>query len=253
MKNSTTRFTDRVESYIKFRPHYPVALIESMKRECRLNRNSIVADIGCGPGFLAEPFLENGNRVFGIEPNQPMREAGERLLQRYPHFASIEGTAEATNLPAQSIDLITAGQSFHWFDQRRARLEFSRILKPDGYVVLVWNERRTDATSFLRAFEQLILKYGTDYKEIRHENVYEDIAGFFAPGEYALNIFDNHQRLDFTGLKGRLMSSSYVPAPGDRNFEAMIFELRTIFDQHRQADEVILEYDTKVYFGQLKN
>jgi ubiquinone/menaquinone biosynthesis C-methylase UbiE len=253
VKDPTKRFSNRVENYIKYRPGYPDALIDLLIEECGLTRQSVIADIGSGTGILSELFLKNGNRVFGIEPNAPMREAGERLLERYSKFSSIEGSADATTLSDDSVDFVSAGQAFHWFDQKLARDEFSRILKPSGWVVLIWNERRIGSTPFLRAYEQMLLKFGTDYEEVRHERVYQDVESFFSPRGFKLKTFDNLQSFDFQGVKGRLLSSSYVPAPGHEEFEAMLEELRNIFEEHQDAGKVAFEHDTKVYFGQLKN
>ena len=144
----TERFSDRVADYVRYRPGYPPELLECLQRNCGLRPQWVVADVGSGTGLLAKIFLENGNRVFGIEPNAAMRAAGEEFLRGLDQFTSQEGRAEATGLPARSVDLITAGQAFHWFDRRRARAEFERILKPGGWVALVWNERRT-STPFL--------------------------------------------------------------------------------------------------------
>src|SRR5437773_2428243 len=157
MSDPTKRFSNRVGNYIKYRPDYSGAIIDLLNEECGLNQQSIIADIGSGTGILSELFLKNGNRVFGIEPNAPMRGAGEKLLERHSKFTSIEGSAEATTLPDDSVDFVVAGQAFHWFDQKLARDEFSRILKPSFWVVLIWNERRTDSTPFLRAYEQMLL------------------------------------------------------------------------------------------------
>ena len=253
MSDPTKRFSDRVENYIKFRPGYPDAVIDLLTEECGLNRQSIIADIGSGTGILSEPFLKNENQLFAIEPNASMREAGEKLLEHYSKFTSIEGCAEATTLLDDSVDLIGVGQAVNWFDQRLARDEFSRILKPNGWVALIWNERRINSTPFLRAYEQMLLKFGTDYQEVRHERVYQDVESFFSPRGFRLRTFDNGQCFDFQGVKGRLLSSSYVPAPGHEVFEAMLEELRSIFEEYQKAGEIVFEYDTKVYFGQLKN
>ena len=253
MSDPTKRFSNRVENYIKYRPGYPDAVIDLLTEECKLTQQSIIADIGSGTGILSELFLKNGNRVFGIEPNVPMREGGEKIIEQYPKFVSLEGAAEAITLSDHSIDFVVAGQAFHWFDQQSTRAEFSRILKPSGWVVLIWNERRIDSTPFLRAYEQMLLTFGTDYQEVRHERVYQDVESFFSPREFKLRTFDNLQSFDFQGLKGRLLSSSYVPAPDHQDFEAMLEELRKIFEEHQDAGKVAFEHDTKVYFGQLKN
>ncbi|MDP8950409.1 MAG: class I SAM-dependent methyltransferase [Actinomycetota bacterium] len=158
----TQRFTNRVDHYVKYRPSYPRAALDLLKTECGLTSASLVADVGSGTGILSELFLENGNRVFGIEPNERMRETGERRLGRHPRFTSVAGTAEATTLDGDSVDFVVAGQAFHWFDPERARAEFSRILKPGGWVALVWNLRRKDATPFLAAYERLLEVYRTN-------------------------------------------------------------------------------------------
>jgi len=249
--DAVRRFSNRVDDYSKYRPGYPRAIIDFLSAECGLTPDAVIADVGSGTGILSEVFLKHGNRVFGVEPNREMRIAGERLLADYARFTSVEGSAEATSLPDQSIDFITAAQAFHWFDRERARAEFARILKAGGWVLLLWNERRTDGTAFLRDYEGLLLTYGTDYKEVRHENVYEDIAAFFAPQNFELKSFENQQVFDYEGLKGRLLSSSYVPAPGQPHFNEMLDALSLIFEAHQQNGRVVVEYDTRVYYGAL--
>ncbi len=118
MKDSTKRFSDRVENYIKYRPNYPKEMVGALKIECGLRSDSMIADVGSGTGILTRLFLENGCRVLAIEPNQEMREAGERWLKGYDGFTSVEGTAEATTVASQSVDIVTAGQAFHWFPPR---------------------------------------------------------------------------------------------------------------------------------------
>ena len=249
--NPVERFSNRVEAYSKYRPGYPPVIVDFLATECGLTADSVIVDVGSGTGILSELFLKYGNSVFGIEPNREMREAGERILATYQNFASIDGSAESTLLNDKSADFITAAQAFHWFDRKKTRTEFARILKPDGWVVLLWNERRTDSTPFLRDYEELLLTYGTDYKEVRHENVDENIAEFFAPQNFQLKSFENKQVVDFEGLKGRLLSSSYVPAPGQPLFTEMLDALALLFEVHQQDSQVVIEYDTRVYYGRL--
>jgi ubiquinone/menaquinone biosynthesis C-methylase UbiE len=251
MVDSINRFTTRVENYVKFRPTYPSSIIDLLKSDCGLTGTSMIADVGSGTGILTEMFLKNGNTVFGVEPNGPMRAAAEGLLGNYPQFKSINGSAEATTLDSQSIDFVTAAQAFHWFDQTRARAEFARILKPHGYVALIWNERRLDSTPFLRAFEQLLLQYGTDYQKIRHENGTGQIADFFAPQEFRRESFENIQTFDFESLLGRVQSSSYTPEPDDPKFGPMIASLQEVFEEHQQRGTIAFEHDTRIYYGRL--
>jgi SAM-dependent methyltransferase len=196
-------------------------------------------------------ILENGNPVFAVEPNSEMRAAGEQLLRSYPNFTSVAGSAEATSLPERTIDIVTAAQAAHWFDREKARREFVRILKPGGWTVLIWNERKTGATAFLRDYEKLLLTYGTDYGEVRHERTTAEIAGFFAPARFQSQTFAMRQDFDYPALEGRLLSSSYTPQAGHPNYEPMLAELRRIFDARQLKGRVSLEYETRVFYGQL--
>jgi ubiquinone/menaquinone biosynthesis C-methylase UbiE len=251
MTNPVSRFSSRAESYAKYRPGYPAGVLDILESKCGLTRESVVADVGSGTGILAEILLEHGNPVFGVEPNEAMRVVAEDMLKSYKQFVSVDGSAEATTLGDASVDFITAAQAFHWFDREKTKLEFRRILKPEGWVVLLWNERRLDSTPFLSAYEDLLLRYGTDYHEVRHENVAGKIAEFFAPESFKLENLDNVQYFDLKALQGRVKSASYTPEPGDPNYDAMASELKKIFYAHSKEGTVTFEYDTRVYYGHL--
>jgi SAM-dependent methyltransferase len=252
MSDSTKRFSSRVDNYIKYRPGYPAAVIELLRRECGLAPASQIADIGSGTGILTELLLKNGSVVFAVEPNPDMRQAAERLLGGHSNFHSVNGTAEATTLPPQSMDIIVAAQAFHWFGRGRARQEFLRILKPGGRVALIWNDRRTDSTPFLQAYEHLLQECSLDYRAVDHKQIDAAAIGeFFAPAAFKAASFENQQVFDFEGLKGRLLSSSYAPEQGHPKHEAMLRELSEIFEKHARQDRVVFEYDTVVHCGQL--
>lgn len=248
--NPKTRFSNRVENYVRYRPGYPSEIVTLLCDECGLTDKSAVADIGSGTGKLSELFLNAGCRVFGVEPNKEMREAGERM--DFPNFVSIDASAEGTTLPAHSVEFVTAGQAFHWFDRDRCRAEFLRILKPEGWVVIIWNDRRDDTTPFLVAYELLLEQFGTDYAQAHHrrDDNPEVIRAFFGI-EPRFKNFRSVQQFDFEGLKGRLLSSSYAPVAGQPKHEEMLAELKRIFDMHQQNGIVAFEYDTHVYYGHL--
>jgi len=251
--DSKERFSNRVADYIRYRPGYPSAVRDILRAECLLKSGHWIADIGSGTGFLSEVFLKNGNRVFGIEPNEAMRQAGEEYLAEYDSFVSINGSAEATSLEAASVQFVVCGQAFHWFDQNAARNEFRRILKPDGWVVVIWNERLTDTTPFLREYEALIRKFNTDYTKVNESYPREEqMRAFFGDNEFHAHEVPNFQEFDFDGIAGRLRSSSYMPVPDHANFTPMMDELRRIFDAHNTAGRVRLEYTTRIYLGQLQ-
>lgn len=180
-----------------------------------------------------------------------MREAGERLLKRYERFQSINATAEETRLASASVDFVTAGQAFHWFDEEKAKREFKRILKPGGWVALVWNERREDATPFARDYEMLLRNYGTDYEEVGHKRIDREALRPFFGKDFHSETFENSQSFDFEGLKGRLLSSSYAPEAGHPQHAPMLLELQRIFDAHQADGQVAFGYDTNIYYGHL--
>ncbi|MCO6452180.1 MAG: class I SAM-dependent methyltransferase [Caldilineales bacterium] len=246
----TERFSSRVEDYVRYRPGYPAGIIELLRADCGLTSDSSIADIGSGTGKLAELFLAAGIRVFGVEPNREMREAGEQSLADYTNFTSIAGTAEATTLPASSFDFVTAGQAFHWFDQTAAATEFRRILKPKGWVVLVWNERST-VSPFQQDYEQLLLTTCADYAQVTHRNVSaDDIRLAFDLDPFGNAQFENFQDFDFSGLQGRVLSSSYAPQPGHPDYPALIAGLEKLFAQYQTNGLIRFAYDTQVYYGQ---
>jgi SAM-dependent methyltransferase len=250
--NSTSRFSDRVENYVRYRPGYPAQVLDALRSECGLGREHVIADIASGTGIWTRMLLGNGNPVFGVEPNAEMRQAGERLLAGYANFRSVAGSAEATKLGDASVDFVTSAQAAHWFDRGRSRREFARILKHGGWLVLLWNERLTDSTPFLHAYEQLLLDFATDYADVRHERTTESVNEFFDPLPYRELGFENRQEFDYAGLEGRLLSSSYAPGPGHLKHEPMLAELRRLFDGHARNNRVSFEYKTRVYFGQLR-
>ncbi len=250
-KSPTSRFSDRVENYVRYRPGYPAEVLDLLRAECGLRPSHIIADVASGTGVFTGLLLENGNSVFAVEPNTEMREAGAHQHRSHDSLVSVAGTAEETILRSASVDFVTAAQAAHWFDLPRARAEFVRILRPGGWCVLIWNERRTATTPFLRDYEQLLLTYGTDYKEVRHERTTAMIQEFFAPARCEERVFDLRQRFEYEGTAGRLLSSSYVPLEGHPGYAPMMQELQRIFRLHAQDDKIEFEYNTRVYYGHL--
>lgn len=251
MSDSTERFTSRVANYVRYRPRYPDAVIARLSQECALTRSSLVADVGSGTGMLSALFVANGNQVFGVEPNTAMRAAAEMAFCDQPLFESRNGTAESTGLDGHSVDFVTAGQAFHWFDRDASHREFSRILKPGGWVALVWNERSTSASAFDADYERLLETFAVGYAFVNHRNIDANSLRTFLTGGMKLATFGNSQRLDFEGLKGRLLSSSYAPEPGHAQYDTLLRQLELVFSAHKTGDHVTIHYDTNMYFGQL--
>ena len=251
---STHRFADRVDNYVKYRPHYPQEMLDFLLTEKIITTNSVVADIGSGTGISSELFLKLNLEVYGVEPNKEMRQAAENSLKSYKNFHSIEASAERTSLKDRCVDVIIVGQAFHWFDKELCKQEFKRILKPNGHVVLMWNDRRTDSSDFLRSYEDFLQACSTDYQNVNHKNTQEEkiLTAFFGEGKYKEKWFYNFQEVDFAGLKGRVLSSSYMPNEGHQDYDHMIYCLKKVFARYQQNNLVRLDYDTKIYYGQLQ-
>ncbi len=210
---------------MKYRPSYPVDIIEYLRQNFHLDNSDIIVDVGSGTGISAEIFLKEGFTVIAVEPNKEMREQAERTLRGYSGFSSVAGTAEATTIPENTADFIIAAQAFHWFDKRTSRDSFKKLLRKDGIVVLIWNERLTE-TAFEKEYDQLIVKHAVDYTRVNHRNIErKDIDAFYAPQQCQLHTFGNHQSFDYNGLKGRLLSSSYMPLNSQPGFDEMLKEL----------------------------
>jgi SAM-dependent methyltransferase len=248
--DSKQRFSNRVADYIRYRPGYPSALWGLLADKCGLRSGHVVVDIGSGTGLLSKLFLDHGNSVFGVEPNNEMREASQEFLRKYSNFTSINGSAEATTLADASVDFVTVGQAFHWFEPEATRWEFQRILRPRGFVVVAWNDRRISETRFGREYEELLVRYGTDYTRIKE--AYPEAAAmenFFGCGAVHSRELPNFQEFDFEGLAGRLRSSSYAPKEGHTNYAPMVNALEKLFEANQVDGHVRMTYTTQVYFG----
>ena len=248
--DSKQRFSNRVESYVKYRPGYPKEMLDALYANLGIGAASSIADVGAGTGIFSKLLLERGSQVIAVEPNTEMREAANEALGGHAGYRSIQGSAEETGLPDQSVDFIVCAQSFHWFDQGAAQVEFRRILKPEGKVALIWNTRLTEGTVFLEGYEQLLKTYGTDYQQVNHRNLSsEALSSFFKTGEMQEARFTNRQIFDYDGVSGRLSSSSYTPTPVDPRYTLMMKDLESLFERTKHNGTVFFDYETEVFWG----
>lgn len=251
MKAPTERFSDRVDDYVKHRPTYPPEVTEALRRECEIGRDGVVADVGSGTGIFSALLLEAGWAVWAVEPNAPMRQAAEARLGGRAGFVSVAGSAEATGLPSASVDLVTVAQAFHWFRPEETRREFARILKPGGWVALVWNQRAT-STPLQAEYEAMLFKYSAEYAKSGHRKQDDAVlARFFSPDGYRKLVFENGREQDLASLKGLLRSSSYAPKEGTPEFAPMMAELEEIFARHSVKGRVRFAYETRMFLGRV--
>ena len=249
MKDSTERFSDRVDNYAKYRPAYPEKILDYLK-EYNFSGSSVIADAGSGTGKLTELFLKNGNRTYAVEPNPDMRNMADSLLNKYANYVSINGTAEKTALGNASVDFVVVGQAFHWFDADKALNEFRRILKINGVLVLIWNDRKLD-TGFLIEYDSILKKYSKDYGEITHRNISDEVIEKYYSGDYKKYTIDNYQEFNFTELMGRFSSGSYTPKEGTDEYKDSYRSLEKIFHKYETNGKIVFKYDTKIYAGRI--
>ena len=246
----TKRFTGRALFYSTSRPSYPSRILNILKTEIGFDETYVVADIGSGTGLLSELFLTNGNRVIGVEPNNDMRIFAENRLGKFPSFLSVKGTAERTSLQTANIDLVTVGQALHWFDCEAASKEFARILKLNGHVCIVYNDRNNE-DSFMKEYDQIVSKYARNRANVPTiDHAY--LSRFFKNRKYAKFSISNEQLLDSEGLLGRMTSASYMPSPSDeKRFAALKGEVAGLFRSYEELGMVRMLYDTTVFLGKL--
>lgn len=248
MKDSTQRFTDRVADYVKYRPSYPLEVIQTLEQKAGLSPDKVITDIGSGTGIFTQQLLATGCKVQAIEPNAAMRAAAEELLGGYPTFTSVNATAENTSLPDHSVDGITAGQAFHWFDRLATKFEFRRILRPKGFIALVWNNWQDDSSAFINGYTKLLEDWGTDYQRVSRTSIDDAaIRQFFHPRSFEKFNFQNCQTFDFESLKGRLLSSSYTPQTGHPKHEPLVEGIRELFEAHQIDGKINFNYKTTLY------
>jgi SAM-dependent methyltransferase len=250
--DTAARFDNRVADYVRYRPDYPPALLDWLRSSFGITPAWNVADIGAGTGISSALFLAAGHVVTAVEPNAAMRAAASARLGDNPHYRALAGTADATGLADASVDLVGVAQAFHWFEPVATHREFARILRPHGLAAIWWNSRRLAGSAFLEGYEALLRHFGTDYAAVaeRH-NDDAFMRAWFGPGLRGSACFDHRQRLDFDGLRGRLLSSSYAPAAGHPDHAPMLRALRELFDATARDGTVDFDYDTRVFAGEV--
>ena len=247
-----TPYQGRAEYYGRARPTYPNLVITHLEEAGFLQRGMEIADIGAGTGKLSRLFLKAGYSIAAVEPEVDMREVAQRDLASYPDFHLYPGSSRAIPLLDQSVDLIAVGQAFHWFEQSSAKREFLRVLRHPKKLVTVDNRTVSGLETFwgtlrefLRAFI-IDIPISSPYKGDRDAGR----AEFFF--RHKLVTFPNNQILDFEGLKERVLSISNKPLSSHSMHEPLMDALRQYFDSHQQNGTVTLEYETRVFYGELR-
>ena len=249
-RDPTQRFSGLADAYARYRPTYPAAAIDFVLGRCGLRPGGVLVDVGCGTGIASRIFAARGLRVIGIEPYADMcaQASAEPVAAGATAPEYRDGRAEATGLPTASADAVLAAQAFHWFDPAAALPEFHRVLRPAGWVVLLWNTRDNGDT-FTAAYGRLVWSL-TDRG--RTPEMHEDSplalrrSPLFEPHDPAF--FANEQVLDEDGLLGRAFSASYAPKETERR-AAYAAALRELFRDNARHGRVALRYRTEVHLA----
>lgn len=248
-KSSVSRFSHRASLYDQFRPHYPPELVAFLQERIAPSSGKAIADIAAGTGIFTEQIAQWGNTVFVVEPNRSMRRLARRRLTGFENCVFVDGTAESTGLPDQSVDMVVSAQAFHWFDLTKTKAEFKRIGRESLLVAVVWNLRNTDSP-FEEAYESLIRTYGIDYLRVSQRRMdTEEVLSFFAPDSAEYRIFGHADFLTFTQFCGRILSYSFMPEETSPVYEEMLAALTALFERHQQEDRVRLSYRTRLFIG----
>lgn len=252
MLKGTEVFSSLAQDYAQYRPGYPSEVMSVLANDCGLTQESIIADIGSGTGNSAKLFLEAGYQIIGVEPNREMREFGERLLAEYPKFTSLEGSAESIPLDNKSIDLIIVGQAVHWFDIDRAKVEFHRILRPGGWVAVMWNDRRSDVTLFTKEYEAITSKLAALHpSQCNSRSISSAPECILDKSSIRTANFPHTQSFDLQGLLGRARSSGFVPQPENSYHKEATALITDLFSRHQKSGQIEFHYITRLYFGHI--
>jgi ubiquinone/menaquinone biosynthesis C-methylase UbiE len=224
-------FGAAADVYERARPSYPPAAVDWIVERARLEPGRTLVDLGAGTGKLTRLLRPSGVRLIAVEPVPEMR---AKLLEAVPGIEAIDGTAESLPFADASVDVVTVAQAFHWFDLERALPELRRILRPDGLLVLVWNERDL-ADPLQLALEELLVSHRSA-PSARAEGTWRDpLARSPLFGELETRRFAHRQQFTRQDLVDRVHSTSYVAAMPPDERAALLARVRALVDGREET------------------
>ena len=248
--NNTTRFDGKGEIYAKARPSYATELFDYLKNILSIPEGSVFADIGSGTGIFSEQLLNSGYCGYAVEPNADMRKKAEEKLSKYKGFTSVDGADSYTSLPDESVDFITAAQAFHWFDAEVFKKECKRILRQNGWVIIVYNSRDEQAAC-TKALADLRRKFNSEFHGFSN-GISDDKCRAFFDGNCEIFRADNSQSYDRQGYINRVLSSSYSLRENDERYAEYLKEINIIFDTFAVNGTLTVPTYTVAYIGTIK-
>lgn len=245
------KFDKKGGIYSKARPSYPDELFVYLKEHNLISGSTVVADIGSGTGIFTEKLCPYVSKIFAIEPNDDMRSVAEVKYAAHENIISVNGSAENTKLSDKSVDFITVAQAFHWFDRQTFKAECQRILKIDGNILLVWNDRDTESELIMENYD-INRRFCPNFNGSSNgidfsKNAFTD----FFKGNFDVVQFRNDLIYNENAFISRCLSSSYAPKPGEKNYNEYVADLQELFKKHSQNGTVPYPYITRCYIGKV--
>lgn len=247
--NNTIKFNGKADTYAIARPTYPAEFIDYLYNKTGFSDESIIADIGAGTGILTKLLLERGSSVFAVEPNNDMRSKAGMLIKDYDKLIIVDGTAEDTTLGDNSMDFITVAQAFHWFDVDMFKKECKRIIKKNGIVVLVWNNR-VEESPIVKDSAEIFKKYCANFNGFSGSRISKnDNINRFFDNKNDVVEFENDLKFDCDGFINRSLSSSYSLSKDDKMFDRYLAELKDLFYKYADNGILTMPNKTTAYIG----
>jgi SAM-dependent methyltransferase len=214
-------FARSAAAYDRARPEYPPDAIAWLAGRIGLRPGRTVLDLAAGTGKLTRPLAATGAAVVAVEPVAEMRARMGAAAE------ALDGTAEAIPLPDASVDAVTVGQAFHWFDGPVALCEIHRVLRPGGALALVWNRRPLEAPVHA-AIAAIIEPYRGDAPAHRTGSWRAAFADTPLFGALEERTYPHVVRHDADALADRVGSTSFVAALGERGRGEVLSAVRAL-------------------------
>lgn len=241
-------FIGKLENYNRFRPNYPKGLIDHLEKKGILKKQSIIAEMGCGTGKLTSLLLDNGNTVYGVEPNPEMYKHLINTYSSFDKFLALNASAECSKIKSNTCDLVVCAQSFHLFNSIKAKNEFERILKSNGSILLIWYFESTNC-SILNDIRNMFYFYRNKLnQQTRTKISLDNLQKIFSSHSINHEVYGKiHQNLSKRDFVNSMLSSSYAPIPQNELYNSYIECANKIFDRYNQKGLINYFFEINIF------